>query len=310
MSYILITPVKNEEKSFPNLAISITRQTCLPSIWVIVDDNCTDQTPEIIKNLMDRYDWIYSIKKKEINEYSHLSFATSVEIGYEYAKDICERNNINCDYIGKIDADILLPENYFQKIIDEFKKDLRLAILSGSIIQINDINDIKEKKHAKSIKEKRYILGEFADERLYRKEFLDEVGGFPITYSPDTVLLIKAKVRGWKIKEIQNLNFYEVRKSYQKETWRRMRNRGYGRYFLNYHPFLVLLAALHMMTKKPYYHAIAYCYGYLFGALKRDRKIEDAEIRYYFWYIRWNEIKDKIIDKIKDGKSLFKILRE
>lgn len=308
MVYILITPVKNEKRNLPNLAKCIARQTCIPSAWVIVDDNCIDHTPEIIKDLRDKYDWIYSIKKNETNEYGHLSFATSVKIGYEYAKKICEKNNLHYDYIGKIDADILLPENYFQKIIDEFKKDLKYGIISGSIIHINNINEIKEKEHSKEIKDE-YILEEFADERLYRKEFLEEIGGFPITYSPDTILLIKAKLRGWKIKVIRNLYFHEVRKFRQKEIWRRTRNIGYGRYFLNYHPFLVLLNAFHTMTEKPYYHAIAYCYGYIFGMIKRDRKIEDVEIRYYFRYKRWNEIKDKIYSIKKEKNSWFRVLK-
>ena len=295
MSYVLITPVKNEEINLPNLAECIARQTYLPSIWIIVDDNCIDQTPEIIKNLMSRYDWIYSIKKKEINEYGHLSFAVSVKIGYEYAKDICKQKNICYDYVGKIDADILLPENYFQILIDEFKSDLKLGILSGSIIEINET------------KERKYILDEFADERLYRKEFLEDVRGFPITYSPDTILLIKAKFKGWKFSVVKNLYFHQIRKSYPKDIWVRMKNRGYGRYTLNYHPFLVVLNALYMTLQRPHYHSVAYCYGYLIGVIKRGKKIEDLEIRYYFRYTRWNEMLEKIKSIKKEKKSWFRI---
>ena len=86
MSYILITPVKNEEKNLPNLAECILKQVCLPSAWIIVDDNSIDKTPEIIKNLRNKFDWIHITIRKESNEYGPVSFAASVKVGYEYAK--------------------------------------------------------------------------------------------------------------------------------------------------------------------------------------------------------------------------------
>jgi glycosyltransferase involved in cell wall biosynthesis len=294
MNYILITPVKDEEKNLPNLSQCIIKQTYLPRAWIIVDDNCTDQTPEIIKNLKNSYNWIYSIKKKEINEYSHLSFARSVKIGYEYAKELCKQKNIHYDYVGKIDADIKLPENYFETIIKEFENDHSLAIISGSYYDMGD-----------RLTKPLFILDdEMADERLYRKDFLDEINGFPITYSPDTVLLIYAKLRNWKFKELQSVQCFGIRKLDQSGNWKRMINKGYGRYFLNYHPVLVFMNALYMTTKKPYYNGIALFYGYLFGVIKKDKKINDLEVRNYFRYKRWGEVRDKIRLKIKNSLNI------
>src|SRR5262245_41975665 len=48
-SYVLITPVHNEEKFIGRMIESIASQTVLPGHWIIVDDGSTDSTPEIVK---------------------------------------------------------------------------------------------------------------------------------------------------------------------------------------------------------------------------------------------------------------------
>lgn len=302
MSYILITPTRNEEANLPRLAECITNQTILPKVWVIVDDNSTDKTPEIIENLRKKNDWIYVKTRKESNKYGHLSFAASVKVGYEYAVEICKKNKVNYNYIGKIDADILLPKNYFEKLIEELQKEPYIGIVAGHHYSINTKNRIFFKNvfeaptyDAGSLNKHWHIFeDEVADERLYRKEFLEDAGGFPITYSPDTVLLIKARLNGWKFKALGDVAFYEVRKANREGIWNRSKNMGHSRYYLDYHPILVLLATVYLITKKPYYPAFAYFYGYCSCIIKREDKIDNSEIRNYFRNIRLNEVKEQI----------------
>ena len=49
--YVIITPIRDEEKFIEATIASVQAQTVRPAEWVIVDDGSTDRTGEII----DRY---------------------------------------------------------------------------------------------------------------------------------------------------------------------------------------------------------------------------------------------------------------
>lgn len=314
MNYILITPAKDEAENLPKLAECILKQTCLPKVWVIVDDSSTDKTPEIIENLRKKYDWIYVKTRKEPSEYGDLSFAASVKVGYECAKEICKKNKIDYDYVGKIDADIILPDDYFEKLMGKFEKNSRLGIVCGApyIVKTElqkSFKDLLDGTDTKDIVRRMwYIPGEFPDERLYKKECLDEIGAFPITYVQDAVMLTKAKLRGWETKLVEDTECYLTRKTISSRgLWKGFKTNGYVKYYLNYHPIVMLLNVLYELTQKPYYHAIAYCYGYCSGIIKRKDKIDDQEIRDYFRHKRLREIKNILIGRLTMSNMLKKL---
>lgn len=302
IGYILITPAKNEEDNLPILAECIIDQTILPKVWVIVDDSSTDKTHEIIENLRKKYDWVYVKTRKESSEYGHLSFAASVKVGYEYAKKICKKNKIDYDYVAKIDADVMLPDDYFEKLMEKFEKNSKLGVACGA-------PHIVKKEFQKSFKDlldgmntndvvKRmwYIPNEFPDERLYKKECLDEIGAFPITYAPDSIMHAKAKLRGWETKLVEDTECYLTRKtSSVRGLWNGFKTNGYVKYYLNYNLAVILLNVLYESTKKPHYHAFALLYGYCLGIIKGEDKIDDQEIRDYFRHKRLKEILDIIL---------------
>ncbi len=49
MNYLIVTPVKNEEKDLPGLVESMASQSILPLIWIIMDDGSTDKSPQILQ---------------------------------------------------------------------------------------------------------------------------------------------------------------------------------------------------------------------------------------------------------------------
>ncbi len=50
VSYILITPARNEEANIEKTIRSVISQTLLPKKWVILSDGSTDRTDEIVNN--------------------------------------------------------------------------------------------------------------------------------------------------------------------------------------------------------------------------------------------------------------------
>jgi len=45
--YVLITPVKDEEKLLRDVIESVINQTVKPVLWLIIDDGSTDGSPKI-----------------------------------------------------------------------------------------------------------------------------------------------------------------------------------------------------------------------------------------------------------------------
>ncbi len=65
LTYVLITPARNEA-AFIELTIkSVIGQTVLPLKWVIVSDGSTDGTDEIVKKYAAEHPWIELVRMPE-----------------------------------------------------------------------------------------------------------------------------------------------------------------------------------------------------------------------------------------------------
>ena len=130
MSYVLITPFKDEEKNLKFLKDTVLNQTIKPLLWVMVDSYSLDNSLDVAKNLTEDYDWIHVIKQNKLFEegYGHVNIAEAVNEGYEHAKKLCTNNRIKYDYIGKLDAAVSLEEQYFEVLIEEMENDENLGL--------------------------------------------------------------------------------------------------------------------------------------------------------------------------------------
>ena len=83
LTYVLITPARNEavyiEKTFESMIV----QTVLPLKWVIVDDGSTDNTREIITRYLQHYPWIEMVQMPERRDRSFAGKVVAFNAGYE-----------------------------------------------------------------------------------------------------------------------------------------------------------------------------------------------------------------------------------
>lgn len=297
MSYILITPIRDEVENLLKLKETIFSQTVKPLIWVIGDGNSKDGSYQFAKELFKDYNWIHVIKQTIFFEdgYSHKNFSGNINNCLIYAKKICIENNINYSFIGKADATPLLADNYFEVLIEEMKNDPKLAFICG-LQKLHFKNSIKVFNQVAGISN----TG-INDLRLYRKEFLEEMGGYPLSYSPDTVLQIKALNRGWRITFTKRTYFIKNRMGGAKiGMWNGYKLKGRGMYSLGYHPFLALLNAIFFSVKfPPHYQGIAVIHGYFINFFSNEDKINDLEVKDYFWNRRLKEIIQTFSNKFK-----------
>ena len=62
---VLISPCRNEADYMRRTLDSVVAQTEQPTLWIIVDDGSTDETPQILAEYAAAHDWIRIISKPD-----------------------------------------------------------------------------------------------------------------------------------------------------------------------------------------------------------------------------------------------------
>lgn len=272
--YVLVTPAKNEEQNLPEVSKSVIGQKLKPELWVIVDDGSTDGTPSILEDLQASYSWIQSIRLPPRPRDITFHYSYVCKQGFDYALEYCRENDIELEYIGLLDADTVLEKNYFGKLLIEFEKDNSLGIASGGIYY--DIGG----KLSREVTTKHLPRG---TGRVWRKECFLETGGYQVEPSPDSISNIKALRRGWRLMQCTDVVQIQKRKtSAAGGLWHGYIKNGWMAYYLGKNPFISLLNVLYYSLKSPHYTGAAYFWGYFGSAIRREKKIQDSEIRAYY----------------------------
>lgn len=296
MDIALITPVKNEEIYLPHMARAILEQTVLPKLWVIVDNESTDATSKIVHDLQIEYPFIkYSFQKSKKEGRNHLNFSRTVKNGYDFILNYCKENDVNFDYIAKVDADILLNKYFFERTSDHLKNNPDAGVVSSTSYTIDEKCTKRTYSHiSKSeLSLEKKMQGEIHDIRLYSKKCLDDIGGFPIAkYSPDTVMLVRLRERGWKMNCIDSTDFYIMRgdPSDIRAVLRSGFIHGRSRRYLNYNPMLMTLIVLNSTRSPPYLSGLTIILGYIAELCSSSHQIDDKSISDYFGHKRLREI--------------------
>jgi glycosyltransferase involved in cell wall biosynthesis len=278
----LITPVKNEYANIDNLKETVLSQTKVPDLWIIVVADSSDGTLEKCIKSFSNLNFVKIIKQKS---YSSLHWNISFAIAINEAIEEIEKTG-EFKYIAKIDASVKLNDDYFETLINELEKDKKLSFVCGKEIFLNmDKNAIPIQPSNDG------IIG-MNDNRVYRYSFLKEERGYPLTPCPDTVLIVKNIKKGRTNKVVETTKYVETRAGSSREgIWSGYFQWGRGMYILNYHPLLVLLNAGFFSLKfKPHYQGIALIFGYISSLINHDVKVDDDEIKNYFYKERFREL--------------------
>lgn len=128
VKYIIISPVRNEEKNIEKALQSVVSQTIKPSRWIIVNDGSTDKTAEIVMEYVQKYRWISLINLSNRGYYD-LMCGGEIKAFYKGYEKI-----LDCDFefLAKLDGDISFDKWYFENLFKEFYLNRKLGIASGA----------------------------------------------------------------------------------------------------------------------------------------------------------------------------------
>ncbi len=281
--YVLVTPVKNEKEYLPQLINSIKSQTIKPVLWVIVDDESTDGTHLLLKQLQNEVEFVKVISSEEGKRNASIDrYGFVVRKGIDFGTKTCKLKNIDFDYIGLADADLLLDSSYFAKVIASMERNRNVGMASGAFLE--KIGNDFVLRQGSSNKSDFTAAG-----MLIRRKCYDQAGGFPTAVGPEFILSIKTLYHGYQIKSFPNALGIHMRQSGQKiGQWKGFLKCGEIHYMLNFLPIDALLLVGYFTFSRPYavkgptISGLAFLAGYLNGFFSRKPKIPDPVVIAYF----------------------------
>src|SRR3970282_2415618 len=125
MDYYIVIPAHNEEAFISLTLQSLISQTHLPKKVVVVNDNSTDTTAEIVLAFAKENPFITLVNKT--SSVIHLPGSKVIQAFHKGFATLDD----NYDVIVKLDADLILPNNYFETILNIFEKDATIGMAGG-----------------------------------------------------------------------------------------------------------------------------------------------------------------------------------
>ena len=199
MKIVIITPTRNEDNYIRITIESLVNQTILPSQWIIVDDGSKDSTYSVVKEYSDKFPFIKYIDLPDRG--FRKPGQGVIEAFYEGFKQIDESDY---NIIAKMDADLQLPPNMLEVIVNEFKNVSDLGI-TGAVRYERKINS---NNLSRVIIPKDFVGG---PTKFYRRKCFEDIGGLVKRAGWDGVDIIKANIRGWRSYEINSLKVIHLK---------------------------------------------------------------------------------------------------
>jgi biofilm PGA synthesis N-glycosyltransferase PgaC len=249
LDYAIVTPARDEETLLPELATSVLAQTVIPKAWIIVDNGSTDTTLAIGRRLAVENEWISCIFTGGPERPTRGGpVVEAFEAGLNQLDD-------PAGVIVKLDADVRIPPDYFERLLRAFEQEPSLGIASGTRLEPDGEGWRVRRVTGTMVR---------AQARAYRSECLSGVLPLERCVGWDHVDQMKAAARGWQSLEVGDLFFRHVRPDGARDGNDYWSLQGAAAHYLGYRPTYVLLRTLHRFPRDP--KAARMIAGYL-GAL-------------------------------------------
>ena len=281
MNYYVIIPTYNEEKFIALTLQSLVEQTVLPTKIVVVNDNSTDRTPEIVSEFVSNYSFISLVNKT--SNAIHLPGSKVIQAFHEGEKNIDD----NYDIIVKVDADLIFPNHYFETIINHFKMDNQIGMVGGFCYIEKNGDWILE-----NLTDKDHIRGAL---KAYRKETFKQIGGLKPNMGWDTVDELLCKYYNWKVVTDESLHVKHLKPTGASYNQTARFKQGEAFYTLGYGFFITAIASLKLAIRKgkPLLF-LDYIKGFWKAKSSKKPLLVTEEQAKFIRAYRWKKIKEKL----------------
>src|ERR1700691_6659033 len=242
ISYVLVTPARNEETLIEKTIQSVISQTVLPTKWAIVNDGSTDNTESIVNRYAANHPWIELVNLPAHRDRSFAGKVHAFNAGLERVK------NLDYEVIGNLDSDLSFDADYCEFLLQKFEEDPTLGVAGTIFREHGGYSSASD-----SFEGQNHVAGGC---QLFRRRCFEEIGGYVPNRAGgiDWIAVTTARMKGWRTRSYREKFFYHYRKLGTAERSLLASAFSYGEkdYYLGGHPLWELVRVLYRSTKKPW----------------------------------------------------------
>ena len=281
MKFYIVIPAHNEEQFIALTLDSLISQTLLPKKVVIVNDNSTDKTAEIVLAYAKNYSFISLVNKT--SSAIHMPGSKVIQAFNAGLASIDDQY----DVIMKADADLIFPLNYLQTIKTHFESDPSVGMAGGFCYIEKNGEWILE-----NLTDKDHIRGAL---KAYRKAAFEQIGGLKAQMGWDTVDELLCKFYNWKVATDPSLPVKHLKPTGANYNKTARYKQGEAFYTLGYGFLITAIASakLAMMKKQPSLF-LDYINGFWKAKAANTPLLVSAEQAKFIRNYRLKKMKEKI----------------
>ena len=263
LSYVVVTPARNEGRTIELTLRSVVAQTVLPLRWVIVSDGSIDDTDEIVERYARQHDWIELLRMPERRERSFAGKALALNAGTARVE------GLPYEVIASLDADVSFDADYFAFLLEKLAADPELGVVGTPFRNVT-----QSESYDYRFTSIEHVSGAC---QVFRRDCFKAIGGYqPVKGGAiDNIAVVTARMNGWKTRTFQEKVCLHYRKegTAQHGPVRSRFQYGIKDYTLGHHPVWEICRSGYQMTKRPFVlGGLALGAGYLWALLRRFQR--------------------------------------
>jgi len=280
MTYVLVTPVRDEEATIGRTIESVLRQTVLPREWVIVSDGSTDGTDAIIRKAAENHPWIRLVA---LAPRPGRCFAAVVHNTGEGIRNLETKDH---RFLGLLDADIEFQPDYYEQLMRRFEAEPSLGLAGGVVI---DIGLPKDRFPRNRID----VPGAV---QFFHRECFEAIGGLlPIPEGGwDGMTCAMARMNGYRTRLFTDLvvDHLKPRNIAEGGVVRRKWQLGVRDYAAGYHPLFETVKCVSRLKDSPFViGAVAWWIGYWMAFFGRRKRVIPREVVEHVRHEQWQRLR-------------------
>ncbi|WP_179008754.1 glycosyltransferase family 2 protein [Winogradskyella forsetii] len=280
MNFHIIIPAHNEEDYIGKTLESLVAQTVLPKKLVVVNDNSSDGTQNVVEEYASKFPWISLVNSKSSD--THLPGS---KIIHAFNKGL-ELLDADYNIICKFDADLIFPENYLELLANHFKSNKKLGMASGFCYIEKNGQWVLE-----NLTNKDHIRGAL---KAYRKDCFNQIGQLKPSMGWDTVDELLAKYHGWDILTDDTLHVKHLKPTGQSYNKASKYLQGEAMFKMRYGFWITLISALKLAYKKGNFQLFRdYMSGYFRAKSNKKEYLVSKDEGKFIRNLRWKGIRNK-----------------
>ncbi|WP_109299537.1 glycosyltransferase family 2 protein [Aquimarina sp. AU474] len=282
MNIYIVIAAHNEERFIAKTLTSLASQTLLPKKIIVVNDNSTDDTENIVTKFCSEFDFISQVKTNSSKD--HMPGSKVIRA---FSKGLSVLDS-EFDIICKFDADLIFPSNYLEKIVYHFNENPNVGMTGGFCYIEKNQDWILE-----NLTNKDHIRGAL---KAYRKACFLDINGLKPAMGWDTVDELLAQYHNWEIKTDTSLHVKHLKPTGQKYNVKARYKQGEAFYRMRYGFFITLIASfkLALLKKRPML-IMDYLKGFFKAKRERTPFLVSKSEGEFIRKLRIKNIKNKIL---------------